>query len=89
VTGGENVAVAEVEEALLSHEQVHDAAVVGRPDPEWGQAVTAFVVGDVDADQLRAHVRRQLAGYKVPKAIHQIDAIPRNAAGKIMRGRLP
>jgi acyl-CoA synthetase (AMP-forming)/AMP-acid ligase II len=89
VTGGENVAAAEVEEALLSHPGVEDVAVVGRPDPEWGQAVTAFVVGAVDAGELRAHARTRIAGYKVPKAIRAIEEIPRNAAGKILRGRLP
>jgi O-succinylbenzoic acid--CoA ligase len=89
VTGGENVAAAEVEAALISHPLVEDVAVVGRPDPEWGQAVTAFVVGSVDADELRAHARERLAGYKVPKRIEQVTEIPRNAAGKILRGRLP
>jgi o-succinylbenzoate---CoA ligase len=89
VTGGENVSVAEVEEALLAHPAVKDAAVVGRKDPEWGQAVTAFVVGDVGDDELIAHTRGRLAGYKVPKAIHPIDQIPRNAAGKILRAQLP
>jgi acyl-CoA synthetase (AMP-forming)/AMP-acid ligase II len=51
--------------------------------------VVAFVVGEVDADELRAHLRERLAGYKVPKSIERIEAIPRNAAGKILRGRLP
>jgi acyl-coenzyme A synthetase/AMP-(fatty) acid ligase len=89
VTGGENVAAAEVEEALLSHPAVQDAAVVGRPDPEWGQAIHAFVVVDGDTTTLVAHLRERLAGYKVPKEISQIEEIPRNAAGKILRGRLP
>jgi O-succinylbenzoic acid--CoA ligase len=89
VTGGENVAAAEVEEALISHPLVDDVAVVGRPDDEWGAAVTAFFVGSADPDELRAYVRQRLAGYKVPKRIHQIDEVPRNAAGKILRGRLP
>jgi O-succinylbenzoic acid--CoA ligase len=89
VTGGENVAAAEVEEALLSHPAVKDAAVVGRPDPEWGQAIHAFVVVAGSTDTLDAHLRERLAGYKVPKQIHHIAEIPRNAAGKILRGRLP
>jgi O-succinylbenzoic acid--CoA ligase len=89
VTGGENVAAAEVEEALLGHPGIEDAAVVGRPDPEWGQAVHAFVVAVGDTTDLEAYLRERLAGYKVPKHVHQISQIPRNAAGKILRGRLP
>lgn len=91
VTGGENVAAAEVEEALLSHPAVRDAAVVGRPDPEWGNVVTAYVVADggavTDADLL-AHARERLAAYKLPKVIHRRDELPRNAAGKLLRRRL-
>jgi len=89
VTGGENVAAVEVEEALLAHSAIEDAAVVGRPDAEWGEAVVAFVVAVGDTADLDAHLRERLAGYKVPKRIERIDAIPRNAAGKIVRGRLP
>jgi len=89
VTGGENVAAAEVEEALLSHPAIKDAAVVGRPDPEWGQVVHAFVVVVGDTTTLDAHLRERLAGFKRPKQIQHIEQIPRNAAGKILRGRLP
>jgi O-succinylbenzoic acid--CoA ligase len=90
VTGGENVAAAEVEEALAAHPAVADAAVVGRPDPEWGEAVTAFVVVDGDATdaEIVAHCRERLAGYKVPRAIVRVDELPRNASGKLLKGRL-
>lgn len=89
VTGGENVSATEVEEVLLAHPGVHDAAVVGRPDDEWGQAVVAFVVTDGDVPDLGTHMRERLAGFKVPKRVMRIDEVPRNAAGKTLRGRLP
>jgi O-succinylbenzoic acid--CoA ligase len=90
VTGGENVAAAEVEEALVSHPAVADAAVVGRPDPEWGEAVAAFVVLDREATdaELAAHVRERLAGYKVPRTITRVEDLPRTASGKLLKGRL-
>jgi O-succinylbenzoic acid--CoA ligase len=90
VTGGENVAAAEVEEALVSHPAVADAAVVGRPDPEWGEAVTAFVVLDAEAsdESIVAHARERLAGYKVPRAIVRVEELPRTASGKLLKGRL-
>jgi len=89
ITGGENVAAAEVEDALLSHPAVRDAGVVGRPDEEWGQVVVAYVVADgVSDEELLSHARERLAGYKLPKAIHRREELPRNAAGKLVRGRL-
>src|SRR3954469_121378 len=91
VTGGENVAAAEVEEALVAHPAVADAAVVGRPDPEWGEAVTAFVVVDgarVDDAELVAWCRERLAGYKLPRAIVRVDELPRTDSGKLLKGRL-
>jgi O-succinylbenzoic acid--CoA ligase len=90
VTGGENVAAAEVEEALVSHPAVADAAVVGRPDPEWGEAVTAFVVldGEASDESIVAHARGRLAGYKVPRAIVRVEELPRTASGKLLKGRL-
>jgi O-succinylbenzoic acid--CoA ligase len=90
VTGGENVAAAEVEEALLSHPAVSDAGVVGRPDPEWGQVVTAYVVvaAEVTDAELLDHARTRLAGYKLPKSLHRRAELPRNAAGKLLRRQL-
>src|SRR4051812_24407291 len=88
VSGGENVMPQEVEATLLSHPAVREAGVFGRPDPEWGEAVTAFVVGDVDAAELRTHAAARLARFKVPKAIEVVDALPRNAAGKLLRRSL-
>ena len=90
VTGGENVAAEEVESALLSHPAVADAAVVGRPDAEWGQAVTAYVVLDaaVETDELLRYARGRLAPFKAPKTVHIRHSLPRNAAGKLVRRSL-
>jgi acyl-CoA synthetase (AMP-forming)/AMP-acid ligase II len=90
VTGGENVACAEVERVLEEHPAVVEAAVVGVPDEEWGELVTAYVVlsnGVADAE-LVAHCREQLAAYKAPRAVHRVSALPRNAAGKLLRREL-
>jgi acyl-CoA synthetase (AMP-forming)/AMP-acid ligase II len=88
VSGGENIASGEVERALAAHPAVRESAVVGRPDPRWGEAVTAVVVlsGDgAGADELRAHCRERLAGYKVPKHFEFAAALPRNSMGKVQK----
>lgn len=92
VTGGENVVPDEVEEVLLSHPLVADAAVVGRPDRRWQEAVTAVVVvrdgAELDPDDLRRHCAERLAGYKVPKAFERAGELPRTASGKLLRREL-
>jgi O-succinylbenzoic acid--CoA ligase len=92
VTGGKNVAPAEVEQALLEHPAVADAAVHGRDDPEWQEAVVATVVlaeaTEVTEDDLREFCRARLAAHKVPKAVSFVPALPRNAQGKIVRASL-
>ena len=92
VTGGYNVYPQEVEDALVTHPGVRGAIVVGVPDDKWGEAVAAFVVpraGEpVDADALVAHCRGHLAGYKVPRQVRFVDALPLSAVGKPLRRAL-
>jgi o-succinylbenzoate---CoA ligase len=90
VTGGENVAPAEVEAVLEGHGAVVEAAVHGVANREWGEAVVATVVvrADVSEEDLRAHCAARLAPFKVPKAIRFADALPRTRSGKLERARL-
>ncbi len=87
VSGGENVAPAEVEAVLLEHPAVVEAGVFARPHPEWGEAVTARVVlrSHATERELRDWVGERLARFKVPKAIEVADTLPRTASGKLLR----
>jgi O-succinylbenzoic acid--CoA ligase len=92
VTGGENVAPVEVESVLLEHPGVVDAAVFGRADPEWGEAVVAQVVladgAEVAAEALRDHCAQRLASFKVPKRFEPVSGVPRGVTGKLLRREL-
>jgi len=92
VTGGENVAPAEVEAVLAEHPAVAEAGVHGRADPKWGEAVVATVVlrpgAAAGEHELREHCAVRLAAFKVPKEIAFADALPRTESGKLLRRRL-
>ncbi|HEX5985089.1 MAG TPA: AMP-binding protein [Nocardioides sp.] len=90
ISGGENVSSIEVEDALMSHPQVREVAVIGIPDGKWGELVTALVVpdGEPTAEELIAHCRTVLAGYKCPKRIDFVDALPRTATGKLQKFKI-
>ena len=96
VSGGENVYPAEVENALLAHPSVVDAAVIGVPDDRWGETVKAIVVRAEGADSddaalaadIIASTRTRLAGYKCPTSIDFVDVLPRNPSGKVLKREL-
>jgi O-succinylbenzoic acid--CoA ligase len=92
ITGGENVAPAEVEAVLESHPAVAEAAVHGAPDPEWGERVVATLVlrdGETATDDdLRGYCRVRLAGYKVPRVFRFTRELPRTVSGKLLRRSL-
>ena len=92
VSGGENVFPREVEDLLHRHRAVEEVAVVGVPDPEFGQRLKAFVVrkrgAAVSADELKSHVRSNLARYKVPRDIEFLARLPRNPTGKVLKREL-
>jgi len=92
ITGGLNVYPIEVEAVLDALPGVQESAVVGVPDADLGERVVAVVTAEpgavVDDDELRRAARRRLAGYKVPKALHRVDSLPRNAMGKVQKAQL-
>jgi acyl-CoA synthetase (AMP-forming)/AMP-acid ligase II len=92
LTGGENVYPREVEEVLYEHPAVVEAAVIGAPDPKWGEKVVAVIVAreghDVDEAELIAFTRERIASYKKPKHVVFIETLPRNASGKILKREL-
>ena len=89
IRGGENIAPAELEEVLIEHSHVHDVAVVGVEDPQWGQAIVAVVVPaagiDPDPEELREHVRKNLRGSRTPDRVVFRDELPTTPTGKVLR----
>ena len=92
VSGGENVFPREVEDLLADHEAVDEVAVIGVPDEQFGQRLKAYVVrsdgATADVDELKDHVKANLARYKVPREIEFLDELPRNATGKVLKREL-
>jgi fatty-acyl-CoA synthase len=92
ITGGENVSSIEVEDVVFAHPAVAEVAVIGVPDEKWGELVTALIVvapgRQVTAEEIVAHCRDRVAGFKIPKRVEFRDAIPRTATGKIQKFKL-
>ena len=89
ITGGENVYPREVEELLYTHPVVQECAVVGLPDKDWGERVTAFIVPHKeqrpDPALLKSFLKEKLAGFKVPKEFIVVAELPKNNAGKLLK----
>ena len=92
VSGGENVFPREVEDLLANHDAVKEVAVIGVDDDEWGQRLKAFVVlqdgASLEHDEVKSYVKKNLAGYKVPRETEFLDSLPRNATGKVLKREL-
>ena len=89
ISGGENISTVEVEQAVLAHDAVLDAAVIGVPDEKWGERPKAFVVLKAGAtateDELLDHVRGRIARYKAPREVEFVDALPKTSTGKTQK----
>ena len=89
ISGGENIYPAEVENALMSHPDVADVAVIGVPDEKWGETVKAIVVRqpgrEVTPESIISYARERLAHYKCPTSVDWADALPRNPSGKLLK----
>jgi acyl-CoA synthetase (AMP-forming)/AMP-acid ligase II len=88
ITGGYNVYPREVEEVIAAVPGVHEVAVIGVADPDWGQRIVAVFSGTASPDEIDTHCRASLASYKKPKQIKHVDRFPLNATGKIAKNIL-
>ena len=92
ISGGENVYPAEVESVLYRHPAIAEVAVIGAPDERWGERVVAVAAlkpgASLTLEELQAYAREGLAGYKVPRELRLVDALPRNPTGKVLKGKL-
>lgn len=89
ITGGENVYSKEVEDVMMTHPEIEDAAVIGTPHEEWGETVTAVLVtkenAQISAEELKEFLSDRIASYKIPKIVHLTDVLPRNPSGKVQK----
>jgi long-chain acyl-CoA synthetase len=92
ITGGENVYPKEVEDVLYAGPEVEECAIIGLPDPEWGERVTAFIVArqgeNIDPEALKSFLKSRLSAFKVPKEFRIVSELPKSPAGKILKRRL-
>jgi acyl-CoA synthetase (AMP-forming)/AMP-acid ligase II len=92
ISGGENIYPAQIEQVFYTHPDLLDAAIIGVPDPRWGESLLAIVVmregRTLDPDAMINFLRPQLAGYKIPRSYREVDALPRNATGKVLKTAL-
>jgi long-chain acyl-CoA synthetase len=88
ISGGSNIYPREVEEVLLEHALVREVSVIGRPDPEWGEVVVAYVVGEVDRNELDALCLNNIARFKRPKDYVFVSSLPKNNYGKVLKTEL-
>jgi acyl-CoA synthetase (AMP-forming)/AMP-acid ligase II len=87
ISGGVNIYPKEIEEVLLTHPDIHETAVIGVPHADWGETVKAYFAAarEITAEEIRSFAAEKLASFKVPKLVEQVEALPRNASGKILK----
>lgn len=88
ISGGSNIYPREVEEVLLTHPEVREVSVIGTPDPDWGEVVTAYVVGNATPESLDSLCLSQIARFKRPKSYRFVETLPKNAYGKVLKTAL-
>ena len=90
ISGGVNIYPREIEEILFAHPDVSDVAVIGVPDETWGERLKAFVVAraPLSAEAISTFCAGKIAGYKIPREVAQVDHLPRNANGKVLKTKL-